>query len=230
MDLIRVLLADDHPVVQEGISYVLGNEKDLILIGHAANGHETRRLCQIHAPDILLLDLSMPGPSPFNTVAFLREHCPKTKILILTAYDEDAYVRGLTASGIAGYILKDEAMEKVVRAIRSVARGDTWFSRSVLTRLAQSSLTKPDSIPVNSLSEREQQILELLAQGWNNKSIADQLSLAEQTVRNNVSRIYTKLEVETRAEAIVLARESGLLVTAPLGDFQNPRLPTNGTA
>lgn len=213
--IIRVLLADDHPVVLQGISHILSNEEDLLLVGEAVDGYEVQRLCQEYQPDVLLLDLSMPGPSSFDTVAYLRRHCPETKVLILTAYDEDAYVRGLTATGIAGYMLKDEAVEKVVRAIRAVARGDTWFSRPVVVKLAQASLREINMTRLHVLSDRERQILTLLAQGWNNKCIADELNLAEQTVRNGVSRIYAKLEIETRSEAIVLARECGLVLDKP---------------
>jgi DNA-binding NarL/FixJ family response regulator len=203
-EAIRVLLADDHPLVRAGIRSVLTTEKDIVLVGEAVDGDQVQRLCQELEPEVLLLDLNMPGPSPFATVAYLRQHCPAVKVLVLTAYDDDAYVRGLTTAGVAGYVLKDEVPETVVRAIRVVVDGDTWLSRPVVEKLAQ---WETEASP---LSEREQQILALMTQGWDNIGIATELNLAEQTVRNYVSRIYARLGVESRVEAVVWARKHGL--------------------
>ncbi len=127
---------------------------------------------------MLLLNLNMPGPSPFETMAYLRQHCPAVKVLVLTAYDDDAYVRGLTAAGMAGYVLKDEATETVVRAIRLAVQGKSWFSQPVVEKLVR--LKTEDAI----LTDRKRQILSLLAQGRDNSQIAVELDLAEQTVRN----------------------------------------------
>jgi NarL family two-component system response regulator LiaR len=201
---IRVLLADDHPLVQAGIRSVLTAEEDIALVGEAVDGDQVLRLCQELEPDILLLDLNMPGPAPFETVAYLRQHCPAVKVLVLTAYDDDAYVHGLTAAGVAGYVLKDEMPETVVRAIRAVEDGDTWLSRPVVEKLARLEMEE------TFLTEREGQVLRLMARGWDNVQIAAELGLAEQTVRNYVSRIYTRLEMKSRAEVIVWARERGM--------------------
>jgi DNA-binding NarL/FixJ family response regulator len=201
---IRVLLADDHPLVRAGIRSVLTAEEDIALVGEAVDGDQVLRLCQELEPDILLLDLNMPGPSPFETVAYLRQHCPAVKVLVLTAYDDDAYVHGLTAAGVAGYVLKDEVPETVVRAIRAVEDGDTWLSRPVVEKLARLEIEE------TFLTEREGQVLRLMARGWDNVQIAAELGLAEQTVRNYVSRIYTRLEMKSRAEVIVWARERGM--------------------
>ncbi len=211
---IRVLLADDHPLIRAGISTVLQAAPHLTLVGDASSGEETRRLSRELQPDVLLLDLYMPGPPPLETVAWLRQHCPATKIIILTAYDDSAYVRSLMAAGVEGYILKDEATETVVSAIQIVADGNTLYSRSVLMKLAQEQERKtavvPPASPVQNLSNREYQVLELVAQGWDNRRIADELQLAQQTIRNIVSRIYTKLEIKSRAEAVIWARERDL--------------------
>jgi DNA-binding NarL/FixJ family response regulator len=204
-EAIRVLLADDHPLVRAGIRSVLTAEEDIALVGEAADGDQVQRLCQELEPDILLLDLNMPGPPPFETVAYLRQHCPAVKVLVLTAYDDDAYVRGLTAAGVAGYVLKDEAVETVVRAIRVVVQGKSWFSQPVVEKLVR--LKTEEAV----LTDRERQILSLIAQGRNNSQIAVELDLAEQTVRNYVSQIYTKLGVDTRVQAVVWARERGLV-------------------
>jgi DNA-binding NarL/FixJ family response regulator len=200
---IRVLLADDHPLVRAGIRSVLTAEEDIALVGEAVDGDQVQRLCQELEPDILLLDLNMPGPSPFETVAYLRQHCPRVKVLVLTAYDDDAYVRGLTAAGVAGYLLKDEVPETVVRAIRVAVQGKSWFSQPVVEKLVR--LKTEEAI----LTDRERQILSLIAQGRNNSQIAIELDLAEQTVRNYVSRIYVKLNLDSRVQAVVWARERG---------------------
>jgi len=140
-------------------------------------------------------------------VAYLREHCPEVNVLVLTAYDDDAYVRSVMAAGVAGYVLKDEMPETVVRAIRAVVRGDTWFSRPIVEKMVQMEDGRAEE---PSLTERERQILEMMAQGWDNAHIAAELCLAEQTVRNYVSGIYKTLKMRSRAEAIVWARERGL--------------------
>jgi DNA-binding NarL/FixJ family response regulator len=205
--LIRVLLADDHPLVRSGIRATLTAEPDLTLVGEATNGREAQHLSRELEPDVLLLDLSMPGPRPAETAAYLREHCPEVRVLVLTAYDDDAYVRGVAAAGVAGYVLKDEATETVVRAIRAVVRGDAWFSQPIAEKMAQMEYGRAAE---PALTERERQILDLMAQGCDNAHIAAELCLAEQTVRNYVSTIYKKLEVGSRAKAVVWAREHGL--------------------
>ncbi len=207
---IRVLLADDHPLVRAGIRATLAAEEDLVLVGEAADGNAVRQLCHTCEPDVLLLDLNMPGPPGVQTVVYLREHLPQIKVLVLTAYDEDAYVRRLVGAGAVGYILKDEAPEVVVRAIRAVMRGDAWFSQAVAEKLLQ---PPGQALPVGGveLTAREREMLCMIAQGRDNARLGEALGLAEQTVRNYVSRLYSKLGVQSRAEAIVWARERGLI-------------------
>jgi DNA-binding NarL/FixJ family response regulator len=118
--LIRVLLADDHPLIRAGIREMLAGADGITLVGEATNGYETQSLCQTLQPDVVLLDLNMPGPQPHETIAYLQEHCPTTDVLILTAHDEDIYVRNLMATGVTGYVLKDQMPERLVGAIRGV--------------------------------------------------------------------------------------------------------------
>lgn len=207
---IKVVLADDHPLVRAGLRTVLAGAKDIDLVGEAVDGHAARQMAQELQPDVLLLDLRMPGPPAAETVAWLAEHCPQVKVLVLTAYDDDTYVRGMITAGAAGYVLKDEAPEAVVRAIRTVMGGDTWFSRRVVDKLGRFEVNKDDvHLTRISLNEREATVLKLIAQGWDNGRIAAELCVAEATVRNYVSRLYTALGVRSRAEAIVWARENG---------------------
>jgi DNA-binding NarL/FixJ family response regulator len=204
---IRVLLADDHPLIRAGLRAGLAAEPDFALVGEAADGHDALRLCREHRPDVLLLDLQMPGPSAVETVTAVHECCPGVRVLMLTAHSEAVYVRGLVAAGVAGYVLKDEAAELLVDAIRSVARGGTWFSRPVVAKLVQPHVPRATQEP--SLTRRERQVLPLLAQGWDNARIASTLYLSEQTVRNYVSRLYAKLGVSSRAQAMAWAQRHG---------------------
>jgi DNA-binding NarL/FixJ family response regulator len=204
-DPIRVLLADDHPFVRSGLQTTLEVEPDIVVVGEAADGDEVRRRCVELQPDVLVLDLSMPGPPATATVAFLREQCPRLRVVVLSAYADDAYVLSLIESGVGGYVLKDEAPEVLVQAVRLVVSGGTWFSQPVVTKFIRASSHRAPAVP--PLTERERQLLALLARGWDNLRIAAEFNLGEQTVRNYVSRLYAKLGVQTRAEAIVWARD-----------------------
>jgi DNA-binding NarL/FixJ family response regulator len=204
---IRIVLADDHPLIRSGLRARLEAEPDLVVAGEAADGDEAQLLCQGGEIDVLVLDLHMPGPPAQATVLFVREHCPGVRVLVLTAYDDDAYVRGLVAAGVAGYVLKDEAPDALVQAVRTVAHGGTSFSQSVMAVLTHSVRAGEPDQP--ALSERERELLDLLTRGWDNARLAQELGLGEQTVRNYLSRLYTKLGVRTRSEAIVWARDRG---------------------
>lgn len=200
---IRVLLADDHPLVRAGIRATLCNETDIIFVGEAADGVEARRLTEELEPDVLLLDLSMPGPSAVDTVTYLRERCPNVKVLILTAFDDDAYVRGLVNAGVAGYILKDEVPEAVARALHTVVEGGTWFSRHLVKKLTQmpSGEVEADAEEEPQLTGREMQILQLLVEGLTDREIGQALGLSERTVRYCLRNVYDKLRVSNRVEA-----------------------------
>jgi DNA-binding NarL/FixJ family response regulator len=207
---IRILLADDHPLVRSGIRTMLSAEEDMILVAEATTGDEAQRLAVELEPQVLLLDLNMPGPPAIETLSYLRVQRPDVKVLVLTAYNDDAYVRGLVTSGVAGYVLKDEAAEAVVRAIRAVVQGDSWFSRSIMEKLAHRVVDGPELSDEPILTNRERETLNLMARGWDNARIATELNLAEQTIRNYVSRIYLALSLSSRAEAVIWARERGL--------------------
>ncbi len=203
-ETIRVLLADDHPLVRAGLRATLGAQEGLELVGEASDGYETQRLCAALKPDVLLLDLNMPGPPPVETVAALARQHPEIKVIVLTAYDDAIYLRSVVSTGAVGYVLKDEAPEALVRAIQAVVKGDTWFSQPLLEKLGREH-GDPVHDKAEALNQRDWQILNMLKQGWDNARIASELNLAEQTVRNYVSRLYIRLGVSSRAEAIVWA-------------------------
>lgn len=204
-DRIRVVLADDHPLVRSGIRATLLREGHIDVVGEASSGDEVPTLVQNLRPDLLLLDLSMPGPSPLETVACVRQFSPETYILILSAYDDDAYVRSLIGAGVDGYLLKDEATEALIQAVTAVVQGGTWFSRTVMQKFAGAGR---GTDPVD-FTPRELELLAGIARGWDNRRLAAEFELAEQTVRNYISRIYEKLNVRSRAEAVVWARQHG---------------------
>jgi len=202
---IKVLLADRHSWVRVGIRATLNVEDDLLLVGEATNIHKAQQLSQEFKPDVLLLDFNTLNFALPETIAYLREPCPKMKVLVLTTFN-DIHIGELVQAGATGCILKDEETEALIRAIRTIAQGDTWFSQAILKKLVQWNTQNVTShIQETTLTERELQVLDMIAQGWDNFRIASVLCLAEQTVRNYVSRIYAKIAVNSRAEAVVWA-------------------------
>ena len=200
--MVRILLADDHPLIRTGLHTTLEQEKDFVVIGEATTGTETHRLCEELSPDILLLDLGMPGPSPATTVRLIMDQCPQVKIIILTAHDDEVYVRNLVGLGVAGYILKDEAPETLVRAIQAAIEGDAWFSRRIIDILARPG-NEAGCVEENChLTDREFEVLHQMAKGSANSQIAEALAIAEGTVKNHIVNIYQKLGVHSRAEAV----------------------------
>lgn len=200
--MVRILLADDHPLIRSGLHMTLEQEQDFIIVGEAVTGSEAFQLCQQLSPDILLLDLSMPGPSPSTTVHLILDNCSGVKIIMLTAYEDEVYVRNLVRLGVAGYILKDEAPETLIRAIRAALEGDTWYSRRVIDILAKPNTESPNANNNFTLTERENEVLHLLAKGYTNTQIAESLAIAEGTVKNHIVNIYQKLDLHSRAEAV----------------------------
>ena len=165
----------------------------------------------------------MPDTDPLETIAATRRKVPQSKILIVSAYSDGAVVRRLVQAGVAGYMVKNETPDLIVEAIRTVAKGGTWFSRTVIHYLTTSSPSL-DSSPLSALTPREEEVLRLLAQGLSNIQIARSLHLAEQTVRNYTSRIYEKLGISSRAEAVVWSHENGLMSDSMIGNGAPPAM------
>ena len=211
-EFIGVVIADDHPLMRSGIRATLSGAAEIRIVGEASNGNEVQSLCRRLEPHVLILDLNMPGPSFLEVLTSLKDAAPEVNVLVLTASDDGVYVRSLVKAGIAGYILKDEVPDALISAVRTVGHGGTWFSRAVFSKLHEVSLS--DSV-LRDLTDRERDVLNLLAQGKDNGDIANELDLAEQTVRNYVSRIYDKVGVHSRVELAVWARDLGL-VNSPI--------------
>ncbi len=207
---IRVLVVDDHLIVREGLSLILETADGMELAGEAADGAAAVRLCQELAPDVVLMDLRMPGMDGLTAIGLIRQQMPAVAIIILTTYDEDdLMVRGLQA-GARGFLLKDTDRATLLDAIRAAARGQTLLSPEVMQRvLAHSSVAAADG-PLD-LTERELEVLLAAAQGKRNKEIARDLGITERTVKAHLTSIYNRFGVDSRAAAIAVAAQRGLL-------------------
>jgi DNA-binding NarL/FixJ family response regulator len=206
-----VLLADDHPLVRTGIRTALSVASGVVLVAEATTGHEAQQLCRQYQPNVLLLDLHMPGPPPLETVRYVQTHTPLVRVLILTAYDDDVYVKDMLRVGVAGYILKDVATESIVQAIYTVAQGGTWLSQSIAEKLVQwSTGVHPSRSPAN-LSLRETEVLRLVTAGKTNQEIGGHLAISEKTVEKHLREIFVKLGVTSRVEAAVRAVRENLV-------------------
>lgn len=206
-ETIRVIIADDHPLMRSGIRGTLSGERDLEIVGEAASGDEVRELCSRHAPDVLVMDLTMPGPPFVETIEAVKRARPDLRVLVLTAHDDAVFVRAVTKAGADGYLLKDEFSDALITAVRTVHQGGTWYSRSAFQKLH---LPAPDRGDLAALSPRERDVARLVAAGHDTDEIADRLGVQSQTVRNYVSRIYDKLALRTRVELARWALEHGL--------------------
>jgi DNA-binding NarL/FixJ family response regulator len=210
MNVIRILIADDHPVFRFGLRALIKAEGGLEVVGEATTGLEAVSLALDLAPDVVLMDINMPALNGIEATRRIMEKCPATGVLIITMFEDDSLLSALQA-GARGYIIKGSEGEDVLRAIRAVAKGEAIFSPAMAEQLAQLvSTTAPPQHPFPTLTDREREILTLMALGLTNSAIAERLSLRPKTVRNQVSNIFSKLQVAGRAEAIILAREAGL--------------------
>jgi DNA-binding NarL/FixJ family response regulator len=206
---IRVLIADDHPLIRTALRGTLAPAPDLTVIGEASNGKETLQRAQQWRPDVLLLDLSMPGPSALDIVVNLRGSLPTTHILVLTAFDDDAYIRPLMNAGIHGYLLKDEAPDVIVQAIRAVAQGLHWFSPIVLADLTRQVSDVPP-VHLIGLHPDDQPLLWAVVAGWNSQQIASVFDLPENDVRTTIKNLCQKLGVKTRNDLVLWAQRLGI--------------------
>ena len=209
---IRVLLADDHPSVRAGVRAALGKVPGIAVVAEAADGEDALRLIEQQRPDVALLDCRLPKLNGVEVAALVRKRGQATRVLALSAYMDDEYVHGMLEAGAAGYLLKEEALDTVVAAVEAAARGEEWFSRRVTAQVtAWARGDTPVPPEAANLTNRELEVLRLLARGWDNPRIARELVVTEGTVKNHVTSIYDKLGVSSRAEATAWAWEHRLV-------------------
>jgi DNA-binding NarL/FixJ family response regulator len=213
METLRVLIADDHPLFRHGIAALLVASPEFQVVGEARSGEEVVTLAEQLQPDVILMDIRMPGISGIDATRKILHTSPHIRILMVTMSEDNASVFAAMRAGARGYVLKEAQKDDMLRAIRAVGRGEAIFSPAVASRLidffaAPMPLAPPLAFP--ELTEREREILTLIAQGHSNPAIAERLVLSSSTVRNYVSNIFSKLQVVDRAQAIIRAREAGL--------------------
>ncbi len=218
MEPIRVLLADDHPLYREGLRTLLSSTADAEVVGEAATGAEAVARALEMQPDVVVMDLQMPDGNGVEATRRITEASPHVGVLVLTMFEDDDSVFAAMRAGARGYLLKGSDSEETLRAVRAVAAGEAIFGPAVAHRLmaffAAGHAGPPQAFP--ELTDREREVLELIAQGESNAAIAARLVISQKTVRNHVSNIFTKLRVADRAQAIVRAREAGLGARPPM--------------
>ncbi len=214
METLRILIAEDHPLFRKGMISLLSSVPEFEVVGEAKTGEEAIVRAADLQPDVVLMDLQMPEVNGIEATRRILQQSPSVRILVVTLFEDDDSVFMALRAGARGYVLKDSEEEEMVHAIRAVGKGEAIFSPNVATRvLAYFAASSPGGSPPQAfptLTEREREILTLIAQGHPNPSIARQLSLSTKTVGNYVSNIFTKLQVADRAQAIIRAREAGL--------------------
>jgi len=210
---IRVLIADDHPLFRDGLRALLNSIPQTEMVGEAADGEEALRQAAKLRPDVILMDIQMPGLNGVDATKRILRANPDIGIIVLTMFEDDDSVFAALRAGARGYILKGADQTEILRAIGAAVRGEALFGAPIAKRLMRFFSAPGPSLSAQAfpeLTEREREVLELIAQGHNNAEIAEQFVLSPRTVRNHISSIFSKLQVTDRARAIVLAREAGL--------------------
>jgi DNA-binding NarL/FixJ family response regulator len=206
---VRVLLADDHPVVRAGLHGMLSAEPDLEVVAEAGSGDEAVVLAARHRPDVVLMDLRMPGTDGATATARIAAELPEVKVLVLTTYDTDSDIVRAVEAGAAGYLLKDTPREQLADAVRAAARGETVLAPPVAAKLM--TRMRAPAPEAATLTVRETEVLALVARGRTNADIGRELHISEATVKTHLIRIFAKLEVDDRTAAVTAALRRGLL-------------------
>jgi len=203
---IRIVLADDHWLIRDEMRRILEQQPDLKIVGEAEDGQQALELIERFQPDIVVLDVRMPKLNGIEVIRYIKEHVLNTKVLILTAYDDDDYILALMKVGPQGYLLKTAKASELVDAVRRVSSGDTVLHPAIAVKVAGFWARDNEStVPVEKLSPREQEIMQLAAKGLRNRAIAEKLNLSNRTVDGYLHRIFVKFDVSSRVEAVTYA-------------------------
>jgi len=216
MGRIRILLADDHAVLRAGLRVLIDAQPDMEVVGEASSGAEVASRCLALGPDLVLMDLSMPGGGGIAATLDVRRECPQARVLVLTMHDDPAYLRSVLAAGASGYVLKQAADTELLAAIRTTARGETYLAPSLAGSVVQELLgrrSRKGQSETPALSEREQEVLRLVAQGHTNQEVANHLCLSVKTVETYRARLMDKLGLKSRADLVRYALSIGLLTS-----------------
>jgi DNA-binding NarL/FixJ family response regulator len=217
MTMIRLLIADDHTLFREGVKALLATTDDITIVGEAEDGATAVERCRASEPDIVLMDIKMPDLNGIQATQQILESHPETGVIMLTMLEDDASVFAAMRAGARGYVLKGASPDEMLSVIRAVAEGQALFGPAIATRLmnyfqelGRMPVAEKSGSPFPELTERELEVLHVIAQGHNNQEIAQKLVISPNTVRNHITSIFSKLQVADRAEAIVRARQAGL--------------------
>lgn len=208
--MIRVMLVDDHAVVRSGLATFLMTSDDMELVGEASSGEQAIQVCSRANPDVVLMDLVMPGMDGATATRLIRERCPDIQVIALTSFQEHELVQGALQAGAIGYLLKDVTADELANAIRAAYTGKPTLAPEAAQALIQATRMPAEKIGFD-LTEREQEVLNLMVQGLNNKDIADRLVVSRSTAKFHVSSILSKLGAASRTEAVAIALQNGLV-------------------
>lgn len=216
---IRVLLADDHAVVRAGICQFLEQAEDIDVIAEADDGQEAMELIDQHLPDVAVLDIQMPKASGIDVTRWIRENHREVGVLILTAFDDDPYVMAVLQAGANGYVLKTASPDEIIRAVRDVHAGISALDAEIVQKMFAQVSSGIDEQPVEKLTDRELEVLTLVAKGYTNKAIGVQLGISDRTVQGHLAHTFSKLQSGSRTEAVMRAVSLGWL-PSDLGDIE----------
>jgi two-component system, NarL family, response regulator LiaR len=212
-DGITIVIVDDHSIVRQGVRALLGTQADIYIVGEAASGEEAVRLCADQAPDVVLMDLVMPGMNGVEATRQVKQVSPRSQVIVLTSYHEDEHILPAIRAGALSYLLKDVSPSEFLTSVRKAARGETMIHPRVASRLMQAlhGVETKEENPFANLSKREIEVLRLIAEGLSNAAIAETLFISEKTVKSHVGNVLSKLHLADRTQAALYALRKGLV-------------------